>query len=237
MPKNLTLERGADTMTEQNIGNTEGTDTSQNENQATVKTFTQDEVNAILAKTKSQLEKKYSSKYEELGDPEQLREIVSQHQKAQQEQQLKRGEFDRIIQELAAKKDAEIQKRDKVIESFKVEAPIVDAAARYRAVNPEQVKALIRNQVRLGSEGEVEVLDEKGSVRYDDSGKPVSVDSFVQSWLQSNPHFVSAAPATTNTKSNVTGNTTKKVDMSKLDMKRPEDRKIYAEYRKSAGLA
>jgi len=223
-------------MTEQNIGNTENTDNSQND-QATVKTFTQDEVNAILAKTKSQLEKKYTSKYEELGDPDTLRQIVSEHQKIQQEQQLKRGEFDRVIQEMAQRKDAEIQKRDKIIESFKVEAPIVDAAARYRAVNPEQVKALIRNQVRLSPEGEVEVLDEKGSVRYDDSGKPVSVDSFVQSWLQSNPHFVSAAPATTNTKSNVTANTTKKLDISKLDMKNPEHRKIYADYRKTAGLA
>ena len=224
-------------MTDQNIGNIEGTDTSETNNQATEKTFTQSELNAILAKTKAQLEKKYSSKYEELGDPDTLRQIVSEHQKAQQESQLKRGEFDRVIQELAAKKDAEIQKRDRVIESFKVETPIVDAAARYRAVNPEQVKALIRNQVRLGAEGEVEVLDEKGSVRYDDSGKPVSVDSFVQSWLQSNPHFVSAAPATTDTKSNVTGNATKKTDISKLDMKNPEHRKIYADYRKTAGLA
>jgi len=224
-------------MTQQETSATEGTDTSQNEIQATEKTFTQAEVNAILAKTKSQLEKKYVSKYEELGDPDTLKQIVSEHQKIQQEQQLKRGEFDRVIQELAAKKDAEIQKRDKVIESFKVETPIVDAAARYRAVNPEQVKALIRNQVRLSAEGEVEVLDEKGVVRYDDSGKPVSVDSFVQSWLQSNPHFVSAAPATTNTKSNVTGNTTKKVDIKNLDMKNPEHRKIYADYRKTAGLA
>ena len=223
-------------MTQQETSATEHTEISQND-QATEKTFTQAEVNAILAKTKSQLEKKYVSKYEELGDPEQLREIVSQHQKIQQEQQLKRGEFDRVIQELAAKKDAEIQKRDRVIESFKVETPIVDAAARYRAVNPDQVKALIRNQVRLSPEGEVEVLDEKGVVRYDDSGKPVSVDSFVQSWLQSNPHFVSAAPATTNTRSNVTGNSTKKVDMTKLDMKNPEHRKIYADYRKTAGLA
>ena len=223
-------------MTQQETSATENTEISQND-QATEKTFTQAEVNAILAKTKSQLEKKYVSKYEELGDPEQLREIVSQHQKIQQEQQLKRGEFDRVIQELAAKKDAEIQKRDRVIESFKVETPIVDAAARYRAVNPEQVKALIRNQVRLSQDGEVEVLDDKGVVRYDDSGKPVSVDSFVQSWLQSNPHFVSAAPATTNTKSNVTGNTTKKVDIAKLDMKNPEHRKIYSDYRKTAGLA
>ena len=224
-------------MAEQTIGNMDSTEESAQATQATEKTFTQAEVNAILAKTKTQLEKKYTSRYEDLGDPDTLKQIVSEHQKSQQEQQLKRGEFDRVIQELAAKKDAEIQKRDKVIESFKVETPIVDAAARYRAVNPEQVKSLIRNQVRLSQEGDVEVLDEKGVVRYDDNGKPVSVDSFVQSWLQSNPHFVSAAPATTNTRSNVTGNTSKKLDISKLDMKRPEDRKIYAEYRKSAGLA
>lgn len=224
-------------MTQKETSATEGTDTSQTEIQATEKTFTQAEVNAILAKTKSQLEKKYISKYEELGDPDELKNIVSEHQKIQQEQQLKRGEFDRVIQELAQRKDAEIQKRDKIIESFKVETPIVDAAARYRAVNPAQVQALIRNQVRLNQDGEVEVLDDKGSVRYDDSGKPVSVDSFVQSWLQSNPHFVSASPATTNTRSNVSANTMKKVDMSKLDMKNPEHRKIYADYRKSAGIA
>jgi len=224
-------------MTDTNIGDTEGTDTSLNENQATVKTYTQKEVDDMMAKTKSAITKKLSSKYEELGDPDELKTIVNSYQKVQQEQQLKRGEFDKVIQELAAKKDAEIQKRDRVIESFKVETPIVDAAARYRAVNPDQVKALIRNSVRLNQDGEVEVLDDKGGVRYDDSGRPVSVDSFVQSWLQSNPHFVSASPATTNTRSNVSGTTLKKVDMKNLDMKNPEHRKIYSDYRKTAGLA
>ena len=223
-------------MTDTNIGEIEGTDTSLNETQATVKTYTQKEVDDMMARTKTAVTKKLTSKYEDLGDPEELKTIVNNYQKVQQEQQLKRGEFDKVIQELAAKKDAEIQKRDRVIESFRVETPIVEAAARYRAVNPEQVKALIRSQVRLNQEGDVEVLDDKGVVRYDDSGKPVSVDSFVQSWLQSNPHFVSAAPATTNTRSNVTGATNKKVDIAKLDMKNPEDRKIYADYRKTVGL-
>jgi hypothetical protein len=223
-------------MTDTNIGDMEGTEPSQNETQATVKTYTQKEVDDMMAKTKNAVIKKISSKYEDLGDPDELKTIVSNYQKVQQEQQLKRGEFDKVIQELASKKDAEIQKRDKIIESFKVETPIVDAAARYRAVNPDQVKALIRNHVRLNQDGEVEVLDDKGVVRYDDSGKPVSVDSFVQSWLQSNPHFVSATPATTNSKSNISSSTSKKLDITKLDMKNPEDRKIYAEYRKTAGL-
>ena len=215
----------------------EGTDTSLNDNQATVKTYTQKEVDDMMAKTKTAVMKKVASKYEDLGDPEQLKQIVSEHQKIQQEQQLKRGEFDRVIQELASKKDAEIQKRDRIIESFKVETPIVEAASRFRAVAPEQVKALIRNNVRLNPEGDVEVLDDKGQARYDDSGRLLSVDSYVQEFLSKNPHFVSAAPATTNTRSNVSGNTIRKVDIKNLDMKNPEHRKIYAEYRKTSGIA
>ena len=223
-------------MTDINIGETEGTEPSE-QTQATVRTYTQKEVDDMMAKTKSAVMKKVSSKYEELGDPEELRAIVSNYQKVQQEQQLKRGEFDKVIQELASKKDAEIQKRDRIIESFKVETPIVEAASRFRAVAPDQVKALIRNNVRLNMDGEVEVLDDKGQARYDDSGRLLSVDSYVQEFLTKNPHFVSAAPATTNTRSNVTGNTAKKLDVKNLDMKNPEHRKIYAEYRKSAGLA
>lgn len=210
----------------------EGTEPSQNDSQA-VKTYTQKEVDDMMAKTKSAVMKKVSSKYEDLGDPDELRTIVQQYQKTQQEQQLKRGEFEKVLQEKMSAKDIEIQKRDKIIESFKLETPIIDAAARYKAVNPDQVKALIRNNLRLNPEGEVEVLDDKGSVRYDDSGRPVSVDSFVQSWLQSNPHFVSATPSTTNTRSNVNGSSSTKLDINSLDMKNPEHRRLYAETRKS----
>jgi len=215
---------------------TEGTDTSINENQA-VKTYTQKEVDDMMAKTKTAVTKKLTSKYEDLGDPDELRNIVSSFRTQQQELEVKRGNFDKVIQELATKKDAEIQKRDRVIESFKVETPIIEAASRFRAVAPDQVKALIRNNVRLNQDGDVEVLDDKGQARYDDSGCLLSVDSYVQEFLSKNPHFVSAAPATTNTRSNVSGNTMNKVDISKLDMKNPEHRKIYADYRKKSGIA
>jgi hypothetical protein len=212
---------------------TEVTENSATENTQAVKTFTQEEVNAILAKTKSQLEKKFSTKYEDLGDPDELRDIVSNYRKSQQEQQLKRGEFDKVIQDLAAKKDAEIQKLARQVETYKVETPILDAAARFRAVNPEQVKALIRNQVRLNADGEVEVIDTKGTVQYDDSGKPLSVETYVKTWLQQNPHFVSASPSTTNGASSINNASHGPVDLNKLDMKNPEHRKIYAAARKA----
>lgn len=222
-------------MTEQQTSATEATEVS-TENTQAAKTFTQDEVNALMARTKSQIEKKYSSRYDDLGDPDELREIVNQHRKNKEDYQLKRGEFEKVLQEKLSAKDIEIQKRDKLIEEFRLNTPIVDAAARFRAVNPDQVKALVRNNVRLNADGEVEVLDRDGQVKYDDKGQRLSVEAFVQSWLQENPHFVQPTPSTTATKSNV-GFTQSKLDVTKLDMKNPEHRKIYAEYRKSAGIA
>jgi hypothetical protein len=201
------------------------------------KTFTQEEVNAILARTKTQIEKKFATKYQDLGDPEELRTIKSDWEKKQQEQQIKRGEFEKTLQELAAKKDAEISKRDSIIKEYKVNSPLLSAAAKYRAVNAEQVKSLLNNNVRLNADGEVEVIGEGGSVRYRDDGQPLAVEDLVREFLDSNPHFVSASPATTNTKSNISQGQPAKLDITKLDMKNPEHRKVYAEYRKTNGLA
>jgi hypothetical protein len=201
------------------------------------KTFTQEEVNAILARTKTQIEKKFQSKYQDLGDPDELRNIKSDYEKRQQEQQIKRGEFEKTLQEMAAKKDAEISKRDSIIKEYKVNSPLLSAAAKYRAVNAEQVKSLLNNHVRLNADGDVEVVSESGSVRYRDDGQPLAVEDLVREFLDSNPHFVSASPSTTNTKSNISQGQPAKLDITKLDMKNPEHRKVYAEYRKTNGLA
>ena len=200
------------------------------ENQApATKTYSQQEVDNMMARMRGSLEKKLLKPYEELGDPEELRTIKQDWEKKQQEQQIKRGEFEKTLQELAAKKDAEIQKRDSVIKEYKVNTPLLSAAAQYRAVNAEQVKALLSNQVRLNADGEVEVVDDKGAVRYTDSGAPVGVDILVKEFLEKNPHFVAPTPATTNTKSSHSSQTSTGIDISKLDMKNPEHRKLYAE--------
>jgi len=200
------------------------------------KTFTQDEVNAILARTKSQLEKKFASKYEDLGDPEELRSIKTEWEKKQQEQAIKRGEFEETLKSMAAKKDLEIQKRDSVIKEYKINTPLLSAAAQFRAVNAEQVKSLLSQNVRLNQDGEVEVVDPKGSVRYKDNGSPLAVEDLVREFLDSNPHFVQPTPSTTNTKSNLTPGKGEKFDLAKLDMRNPEHRALYKEQRKSLGL-
>jgi len=216
--------------------NNEATDALANEqSQATTatKTYTQEEFDSHMAGLKASLTKKLLKPYEDLGDPTELRTLKEQAAKKAQEESLKRGEFDKIIQDLAAKKDSEIKQRDAIIEQFKVEQPLITAASEFRSVNPEQVKRLLRGSVRLNAEGEVEVTDEKGTVRYNDAGQPLQVKDLVKEFLSENPHFVQPTPSTTNSNHSVSA-ASGKVDITKLDMKNPEHRKLYAEFKKQA---
>lgn len=203
--------------------------TTENQEKSNAKTYTQEEFDNHMAGLKSSIAKKYEKQFAELGDIEELKKLKQDAEKKRQEEQLKRGEFEKTLQELAAKKDSEIQKRDSIIKEYKINTPLLNSAAKLRSVNPEQVKRLLSNQVRLNEEGDVEVVGDDGSVRYNDDGKPVTVEQLVDGFLKENPHFVQATPATTNTKSAVSGNPGTKVDVTKLDMTNPEHRKIYAE--------
>jgi hypothetical protein len=228
-------------MSENTLAQDNATDaaTLETENQAqATKTYSQEEVDNMMARMRGSLEKKLLKPYEDLGDPETLRQLKSEAEKKATEQAIKRGEFEKTLQELAAKKDSEIQKRDSVIKEYKVNTPLLSAAAQYRAVNAEQVKALLSNQVRLNADGEVEVVDNSGAVRYNDAGAPLGVNDLVREFLDSNPHFVNPTPATTNSKSNIANsvNNGANIDISKLDMKNPDHRKLFAEAQKSQGV-
>jgi formate-dependent nitrite reductase cytochrome c552 subunit len=209
-----------------------GTDTVNNQEQA-AKTYTQEEFDRHMAGLKKSLANKYERQYEELGSIDELRQLKTESEKRRQEEQIKRGEFEKTLQELAAKKDDEIRKRDQVITEYKVTAPLLDAAAKYRAVAPEQVRTLLNGSVRLGETGEVEVVGQDGSVRYDDSGKPITVDDLVREFLDTNPHFVQAGASTTNTKTSVnTPGPKGDFDLNSLDLTKPEDRQRYQEARR-----
>jgi len=217
-----------------NIGNEviENEDTgSSTETTSQEKTYTQQEFDKHMAG----LKRKYERQLADLGDIEELKQLKVTAEKTKQEQALKRGEFDKIMQELASKKDQEIAKRDQIIRDYRINTPLLSASAKLNAVNAEQVKALLSNQVRLNTEGEVEVVDDTGNIKYSDSGNPYSVDDLVKDFLDKNPHFVRSTPSTTNTKSNIAKTNSKSLDLSQLDMRNPEHRKKYAEA-KTKGL-
>lgn len=227
-------------MSDNTLGNDMATDaasTTDAENQAqATKSYSQKEVDDMMARMKSSLKSKLLKPYEELGDPDELRQLKADAESKRQAEQMKRGEFEKTLQELAAKKDAEIFKRDAVIKEYKINTPILSSAAKYNAVNAEQVKALLNNNIRLSDSGDVEVVDGKGSVRYNDRGEAISVDDLVKEFLDTNPHFKIANPATTQSRSNITTKAMAKMDLTKLDMSNPEHRAAYKEHRKSIGL-
>ena len=227
-------------MSDQSTETIEATEAaSQTNTQETVeqtKTYTQEEFDNHMAGLKKSMQRKYEKVYEDLGDPEELRKLKAEAEQKAQAEAIKRGEFEETLKELANKKDQEIQKREQIIKEYKVNTPLLDAAARYKSINPEQVKRLLHDRVRLNEEGNVEVIGNDGKVQYDDSGKLVSVDNLVQGFLAENPHFVQATPSTTNSSSNITGSNTRELDITKLDMKDPKDRARYAEYRKQVGI-
>lgn len=206
------------------------TGSSENTNQAATKTYTQEEFDSHMARMKSSISKKYEKTLAELGDIEELKQLKADAERRALEDQKKRGQFDEILKSVVEKKDAEIAKRDQLIKEYTVDLPLVQTAAQLRAVNAEQVKALLKPNVRLSQDGAVEIVDREGKVRYTDAGTPFKVEDLVSEFLQTNPHFVQPTPATTQGKSNI-GQGQEKPDLTKLDFKNPEHRKLYQEAR------
>jgi len=206
---------------------TEGTEASK---QSQARTYTQEEFDNHMARMKASVSKKYERMLEDLGDLDELRNLKTDAEKRRTEEAKKRGEFDRLMAELAEKKDQEIRKRDEIIRNYTVDMPLVDTAAQMGAVNPAQVKQLLKPYVRLNEGGEVEILDDRGTVRYSDKGTPFGVRDLVQEFLDSNLHFKSAGPATTQSRSNI-NNRPEKIDPTKLNMKDPAQRKLYQDMR------
>lgn len=208
------------------------TGTSQNTDQVenTTKTYTQKEVDDMMARTKTSISKKYERVFEELGDLDELRSLKSEAERRRTDEAKKRGEFDRLMKELADSKDQEIRKRDDIIMNYKIDLPLVDVAAQLGAVNPSQVRQLLKNAVKLNESGEVEVMDEHGGIRYNSSGEPLGVRDLVQEFLDTNLHFKSAGPSTTVGRTNI-ASSPQRLDPTKFDMKDPAQRQMYREFK------
>lgn len=201
------------------------------------KTFTQEDLDSIvkerLARERSKLLKKYEG-----VDVEKYNSLIQEQEAKEQEEQAKRGEFEKILKSTVEKKDGVISQLQTELQGIKVDGNLLNAASSRKAVNPQQVVRLLKDQVRLTESGEVEVLDDSGSARYTDKGSAMSVDDLVEEFLTTNPHFKMANPGGTGSTSNVadTNGTPGKFDVKALDMNNPKDRALYKEHMKSKGI-
>lgn len=172
------------------------------------KTFSQEELDQIVEQRLMRERKKYEKRLEGV-DLDEARRLLDEKQKAEIERQKEKGEFEKVLQQLAEKKDNEISQYKTKLQEIQVDGALINAASQNNAVSPDQVVALLKSKTRLGDDGSVEILDNDGSVRYNDSGTPLSVNELVSEFLTANPHFVKASPSGTGSKGAAGGSTQK----------------------------
>ena len=181
-----------------------------------------------LAREKSKYEKMYSG-----IDPEQARKLLQEKENKEIEDQKARGEFEKILKEQAEKSNKEIAGLRSEIEKVKVDGALVTAASKNQAINPEQVKDLLKGNVKLTDDGKVEILAENKQPMYNKDGDLKSIDEYVKDFITENPHFQTATPSGSGSKANLGKVDAKPFNIADLDMSKAEDRKAYADYRKN----
>ena len=193
-----------------------------------LRTFSQDEVDAIV---KARLAKQ-SKKYDEV-DMSEYRSLKKAQEEKELEDRKARGEFEKILQDQKRNHDAQLEALKNQLHKEKVDGSLLKIAGGRNAVNPEQVASLLRNNVKLSDDGEVYVLNENGEIAYDtDSATPLSVDKLVNSFLDANPHFLRAGPSGSGSETSVGEQSSGDLDIANLDMKIPAHRQKYAELKK-----
>jgi len=154
--------------------------------------------------------------------------------KAEEEKQIERGKFDEVIKKKTQEYNEKLSKLESELRDERVDKQLINAASKHKAINPEQIKSLLKNNVHLNKDGKVEVVDSNGTPRYNKDGDLLTVDEAVQEFLTQNAHFQAATPSGSGSVSNVGQSTTQKtLNIADLDMSNPADRKAYAEYRKA----
>ena len=181
-----------------------------------------------LAREKSKYEKMYSG-----IDPEQARKLLEEKENKEMEDQKARGEFEKILKEQAEKSNKEIASLRSEIEKVKVDGALLNSASKNSAINPEQVKDLLKKNVKLTDDGKVEILAENNQPMYNKDGDLKSIDEYVKEFITDNPHFQTATPSGSGSKANLGKVDAKPFNIADLDMTKPEDRKQYAEYKKA----
>jgi len=172
---------------------------------------------------------------EELGveDLQQARSVIDERKKLEEQKQLEKGKFDEVMKKKTQEFNERVTKLEQELKNERIDKQLITAASKNNAINPDQIKQLMKDTVHLNAEGKVEVLDKDGTPRYNKQGDPLTVEEAVQEFLTQNSHFQSATPSGSGSVSNVgKSDTNKTLNISDLDMSKPEDRKMYADYRR-----
>ena len=199
--------------------------------QPKVNSFTEEDVNNIV---KQRLAKERASIYKKLDveDLETAIEAVANQKKAEEQTKIQKGEFEQILKEKSEEFNKKYTSLESELKDIKINKAILSSASKNRAINPDQVVELLKHNLKLNEEGQVEILDKNGIARYNSKGELLTTDELVNEFLTQNPHFVTATSSGSGSVSNVDrSELSKPFNLSDLDMNNPTDRETYRKYR------
>jgi len=179
------------------------------------KTFSQTELDRIVADRVAREQRKYEKQLSGI-DINEAKQLLLDKEAAELERQKERGDFESVLKKTVEKKDQEINAYKSKLQSTLVDGALLNAASTNNAVSPEQVSALLRNNLRLSDDGSVEVLDSNGTPRYNDSGNLLSTGELVAEFLTANPHFVRASAGGSGSQGNAGGSTQKSLSVADM---------------------
>ena len=197
------------------------------ETKAKEMTFTQEQLDNIIKSRLDSEQKKHQRMLDEMKAKEEEAFKEKQIQEAKSKQEL-----EKLMQERIAQKDSEIVRYKNEIKKERIDNSIMSVASQNNAVSPNQVVALVKDQIRLTDDNRVEILDNNSNVRYNPKGELLSIEEKVKEFLDANPHFRKGSLSGSGSQSAVEGKTVKPFNIQDLDLSKPEDRAKYSEYRK-----
>ena len=189
--------------------------------------FTQEQLDNIIKSRLEAEQRKYEKRLQE--EEKQKAEILKQKQL---EEAKTKQDLEKIMQERLSEKEQELLRYKNQIKKEKVDNSILSVASNNQAINPSQVVALLKDEVKYTDDGRIEVVDNNSNVRYNAKGELLTIEDRVKEFLDSNPHFRKGSLSGSGSQSAVGGKTVKPFNLQDLDLTKPEDRKAYAEYRK-----
>ena len=190
-------------------------------------TFTQEQLDNIIKSRLEAEQRKYEKKLQE--EEKQKADLLKQKEL---EEAKTKADIEKIMQDRIKEKEEELSKYKNEIRKEKVDNSILSIASSNNAINPSQVVALLKDEVKYNDDGRIEVVDNNSNVRYNKSGQPFSLEDRVKEFLDSNPHFRKGSVSGSGSQSAIGGKTVKPFNIQEYDHSNPEDRKAYAEYRK-----
>ena len=190
-------------------------------------TFTQAQLDNII---KSRLDAEQKKHQRTLDDAKKAEQDAFKEKEVKEAKS--KAELEKLMQQRISERDTAVLKYKNALKEEKIDNNLLSVVSQNQAINPKQVVALLKDEIKLNDDNRVEILDNNNNIRYNEKGNLLTIEERVREFLQANPHFSVSGKSGTGSQSSVEGKTVKPFKIQDLDLSKEEDRKRYAEYRK-----